>query len=111
MSVIKHRAFSESFNREAADRVTTSGMSARAVALEMDLHEPVLRRWITKLGTQATGMLRRLNTQAMAPFPSALVAGSAHLRCENDRLRMEYDIQKTYPSSSERPPDQFRVRR
>ena len=94
MSVIKRRAFSESFNCEAVDRVTTSGLSARAVALEMDLHEPVLRRWITNLGTHATGMLRRLNTQAMTPSPSALVAGSARLCRENNRLRMECNIQK-----------------
>ena len=55
MSVIKRRAFPESFKREAVDRVATSGLSAGAVARELGLHETVLRRWIMQFGTQARG--------------------------------------------------------
>ena len=94
MSVIKRRAFPESFKREAVDRVSTSGLSAGAVARELGLHETVLRRWMTQFGTQATGTPRRPNTQAVAPSPSDLVADNARLRRENDRLRMERDILK-----------------
>lgn len=44
MSMAKRRVFPESFKREAVDRVATSGLSAEAVAIELGLHETVLRR-------------------------------------------------------------------
>jgi len=53
MSVTR-RVFPEAFKREAVDRVTTSGLSAGAVARELGLHETVLRRWMMQFGTQAT---------------------------------------------------------
>lgn len=93
MSVIKRRAFPESFKREAVDRVATSGLSAGSVARELGLHETVLRRWMTQFGT-ATGTPRRPSTQAAAPSPSDLAAENARLRRENERLRMERDILK-----------------
>ena len=94
MSGVKRRVFSEAFKREAVDRVATSGLSAGAVAIELGLHETVLRRWMMQFGTQATGTARRPNTQAPAPSPSDLVAENTRLKRENDRLRMERDILK-----------------
>ena len=94
MSAVKRRVFPETFKREAVDRVTTSGLSAGAVAIELELHETVLRRWMMQFGTQATGPARRPNTQAPAPSPSDLVAENTRLKRENDRLRMERDILK-----------------
>ena len=67
MSAVKRRVFPESFKREAVNRVTTSGLSAGAVAIELGLHETVLRRCMMQFGTQATGAARRPNTQAPAP--------------------------------------------
>jgi transposase len=94
MSVVKRRIFPESFKREAVDRVASSGLSAGKVAIELGLHETVLRRWMTEFGTQATGSPRRSSTQAAVPSPSDLVAEVARLRRDNDRLRMERDILK-----------------
>jgi transposase len=94
MSVVKRRVFPESFKREAVDRAVSSGLSAGKVAIELGLHETVLRRWMMQFGTQATGPVRRPNTQAAAPSPSDLVAEVARLRRDNDRLRMERDILK-----------------
>jgi transposase len=90
----QRRIFPEAFKREAVDRVATSGRSAGAVAAELGLHETVLRRWMMRFGTQATGTPWRPNAQAAAPSPSDLVAENARLRRENDRLRMERDILK-----------------
>ena len=91
---VKRRVFPETFKREAVDRVATSGLSAGAVARELGLHETVLRRWMMRYGTQATGPARRSHTQAPAPSPSDLAAENARLRRENDHLRMERDILK-----------------
>ena len=90
----RRRVFPGTFKREAVDRVATSGLSAGAVALELGLHETVLRRWMMQFGAQATGTPRRPNTQAVTPSPSDLAAENARLRRENDRLRMERDILK-----------------
>jgi transposase len=90
----QRRIFPESFKREAVDRVAASGLSAGRVAVELGLHETVLRRWMMQFGVQATGAARRPNTQAPAPSPSDLVSENARLRRENERLRMERDILK-----------------
>jgi transposase len=118
MSVVKRRVFPESFKREAVDRVVSSGLSVGKVAIELGLHETVLRRWMTEFGTQATGAPWRSGTQAAAPSPSDLVAEVARLRRDNDRLRMERDIPRkaalmlASPAfGSERPPGEVRVRR
>ena len=83
--------FPESFKREAVEWVDTSGLSAGAVAIELGLHETVLRRWMMQFG------------------PSDLVAENTRSKRENDRLRMEHDILKKPRSSSERscPEERF----
>ena len=57
------RVFPEVFKREAVDRVISSGLSVGKVAAELGLNETVLRRWVMRLGGQATGPARRLITQ------------------------------------------------
>lgn len=95
MSGAKRRVFPEAFKREAVERVRTSGLSVGAVAVELGLHDTVLRKWVRQLGaTQATGPVMRPITQAPAPSPSDLASENARLRRENDRLRMERDILK-----------------
>jgi transposase len=79
------RVFPEVFKREAVDRVISSGLSVGKVATELGLNETVLRRWVMRLGGQAT---------APVPSPSDLAAENARLRRENERLRMERDILK-----------------
>ena len=99
--------FPEAFKREAVDRVASSGPSAGAVAQE---HEPELRRWMVTFGTQATAAARRPNTQAPPPSPFDLAAETARLRRENDRLRLERDIQKNvWPTPSARVISRWRA--
>jgi transposase len=86
------RYFPEVFKREAVDRVISSGLPVGKVATELGLNETVLRRWVTRLGGQATGPARRPITQAPVASPSDLAAENA--RRENERLRMERDILK-----------------
>ena len=109
MSVTR-RIFPEGFKREAVDRVASSGLSVEKVATELGLHETVLRRWVKQFLPQATGTVRRPITQAPAPSPSDLISEVTRLRRENERLRMERDILKKPRSSSDRPPDEVRVR-
>ena len=90
---VRRRAFPEAFKREAVDRVATSGLSVGRVAVELGLHESVLRRWVMQLGT-VTGAARRPIAQTPPPSPSDLAAENARLRRDNDRLRMERDILK-----------------
>ena len=104
------RIFPEAFKREVVDRVATSGLSAGAVARELGLHETVLRRWMLQFGASVAGPVRRLAPQMSSPLPSDLASENARLRRENERLRMERDILKKPRSSSERPPDEVRVR-
>ena len=96
MSTIR-RVFPETFKREAVDRVVSSGLSVGKVAAELGLHETVLRRWVRRLGSQATGpgpVKRSLAPPASIPSPADLAAENARLRHENERLRMERDILK-----------------
>ena len=89
------RSFPETFKREAVERVRTSGLSIRAVAVELGVHETVLRKWVrAHSGAQATGAATRSITQAPPPSPSDLASENARLRRENERLRMERDILK-----------------
>src|SRR5262252_3775538 len=88
------RVFPEVFKREAVDRVISSGLSVGKLATELGLSETVLRRWVMRLGGQATGPARRPITQAPVASPSDLAAENARLRRENERLRMERDILK-----------------
>ena len=88
------RVFPETFKREAVDRVASSGLSVAKVASELGLNETVLRRWVHRLSSEATGTARRPITQAPVPSPSDLVSEVTRLRRENERLRMERDILK-----------------
>jgi transposase len=91
---ITRRVFPEVFKREAVDRVISSGLSVGKVATELGLNETVLRRWVMRLGGQATRPARRPITQVPVAPPADLAAENAGLRRENERLRMERDILK-----------------
>ena len=88
------RVFPEAFKREAVYRVASSGLPVGRVAAELGLNETVLRRWVARLGGEATGLARRPITQAPTPSPADLAAEIARLRRDNERLRMERDILK-----------------
>jgi transposase len=94
MSTTRRVFPAEVFKREAVDRVISSGLPVGKVATELGLNETVLRRWVMRLGGQATGPALRPITQAPVPSPSDLAAENARLRRENERLRMERDILK-----------------
>ena len=98
------RLFPAAFKREAVDRVVSSGLSRGKVAIELGLHETVLRRWVKEAGVAATGQSPRPAVHALPPMPSDLAAENARLRRENDRLRMEREIlKKTLRIFSEAP--------
>jgi transposase len=105
----RRRVFPETFKREAVDRVRTSGLPIVRVAQELGLHETVLRRWIARYGTMASP--RRIATPPATPSPADLASENARLKRELQRAEMERDILKRPRSSSERPPDEVRVRR
>ena len=105
------RVFPEVFKREAVDRVISSGLSVGKVARELGLNETVLRRWVVRLGGPATGPAWRPIKQAPVSSSSDLAAENAPFAAGDERLRMERDILKKAASSSERPPDEVRVRR
>lgn len=84
----KPRRFPEDFKREAVERVRSSGLTVRAVAQELGIHETVLCRWkraYEASGTEAVGPIRQ-------PTPSA---SPADLAAENNRLRRELETTKT----------------
>jgi|SRR6516165_1738837 transposase len=81
------RVFPEVFKREADDRVISSGLSVGKLATELGLNETVLRRWVMRLGGQATGPARRPITQAPVASPSDLAAENARLRRAADGAR------------------------
>jgi transposase len=92
------RLFPESFKREAVDRVVSSGLSPGKVAMELGLHDTVLRRWVKEARVSntgiTTGLSPRLTAHALPPMPSDLAAENARLRREVERLRMEREILK-----------------
>ena len=66
----RRREFPEAFEREAVERVRTSGMTIIAVAGELALHETGLRRWIQKYGQPGMGLARRSSSAASSgPSP------------------------------------------
>ena len=88
------RLFPITFKHEAVDRVVSSGLSPGKVALELGLHETVLRRWVKEAGVTATGSTSRPIMHALPPMLSDLAAENARLRREVERLRMERETLK-----------------
>lgn len=95
MSGVQRRIFPEAFKREAVERVRSGGLSAGKVAVELGIHETVLRRWMKQAAvTPATASLPRSTAQMVTPSLADLSAENGRLRRENDRLRMEREILK-----------------
>lgn len=92
----KRREFPEAFKREAVERARASGLTIIAVARELDVHETVLRRWITRYGAPGPTPARRPAATAAAGglSPADLAAENARLKRENARLQTERDILK-----------------
>ena len=83
----KRRSFSAEYKAEAVRLVKNSGKSIGVVALELGLGETALRRWVHQdeidAGGGGTGALTTGEREELA-----------HLRRENQRLRMEREILK-----------------
>lgn len=119
----KRRNFPDALKHEAVDRVRSSGSTIMQVADEVGLHEMVLRRWLRRFDPPETGPARRPIPQAQGPSPADLAAENARLRRELQKAEMERDTLKkprspsfsdrwrTMVRSSERAPDDVRVRR
>src|SRR6266852_5360181 len=95
----QRRSFTDDYKRQAVDLVASSGRSIGSVAKELGLRDSVLRRWVELRGAgrEPTAASRRPTTQAT--LPSADHAGEiARLQRENERLRMERDIDLCWSS-------------
>jgi transposase len=78
MTVMKRRSFPRAFKRDAVERVISSGLPMGTIAVELGVHETVLRRWVA------------LYSGSPAPGAEPLVPGNlAELMTENTRLRGE----------------------
>lgn len=91
----KRRIFTPEFKRQAVALYETSGRKPAAVAVELDVHETVLRHWIEQFGAGAkpSPTASRANSGAGLSIADQ-AAEIAQLRRENERLRMERDILK-----------------
>jgi transposase len=95
MSVVRRRVFSQEFKREAVEKAVSSGLTVSAVAIEIDVHETVLRRWIAEF-SPSPGPMADGKTDAskrLLPYHDLLVE-NARLHAENERLRMERETLK-----------------
>lgn len=91
----KRRIFTPEFKRQAVALYETSGRKPAAVAAELDVHETVLRHWISQFGAgAAVSPAASRSTSGAGPSIADQAAEIAQLRRENERLRMERDILK-----------------
>ena len=90
------RWFTEKCKHQAVGLVQAGSRSAGAVAVELGLHETVLRTWVRQSGGAAVPSVPGLPASAtprLLPVVSAdHAAENARLRRENERLRQERDI-------------------
>jgi transposase len=83
----RRRTFSAEYKAEAVRLVGESGKSIGVIALELGVGETALRRWVQQAEVDAGGGLTGvLTTDEREEL--------AHLRRENQRLRMEREILK-----------------
>jgi transposase len=90
----KRRIFTPEFKRQAVALYETSGRKPAAVAAELDVHETVLRHWISQFGAGAPASPASRAAAGAGPSIADQAAEIAQLRRENERLRMERDILK-----------------
>lgn len=96
----KRRVFTPEFKAQAVALYETSGRRLAAVAAELDVHETVLRGWISQFGAGAApgaagfGAAGSRATPSAGPSFADQAAEIAQLRRENERLRMERDVLK-----------------
>ena len=87
MSRRARRTFTTEQKEEAVRLVQASGRSVYQVALDLDLTETALRRWVQQAEIDSgQGPLGALTTEQLAEL--------RELRRENKRLRMERDFLK-----------------
>ena len=83
----KRRKFSQQYKDETVKLVRGSGKSVGQMALELEIGETALRRWIAQADIEAgrgpEGALKRSEREELT-----------ELRRENQRLRMEREILK-----------------
>ncbi len=83
----KRRKFSEEYKAETVKLIQKGGKSVGQMALELDIGETALRRWIAQAEVEAgrgpAGALKRSEREELV-----------ELRRENQRLRMEREILK-----------------
>ncbi len=83
----KRRKFSEEYKAETVRLIQSSGKSVGQIALELDIGETALRRWMAQAEVEAgrgpEGALKRSEREELV-----------ELRRENQRLRMEREILK-----------------
>ena len=82
------RTFSSEFKREAVRLVKERGVAITQAALDLDLHENVLRKWVRELAADPQHAFP--GQGQMKPVQAEI----DRLKKENAQLRMERDILK-----------------
>ena len=100
-------SYTEEYERQVVDLVTSTGRTASSVAAEVGLHHTLVSRWIRRYGqagrAAAAAAARPVAASLLKPVPvltadqaaepdAEHLSGIARLRRENERLRMERDI-------------------
>jgi transposase len=84
--------------------LASCGRPLTKIVTELGIQPTMLSNWRDRSGGRNAGPALRPNTRASAPHPvSDPAAEIFRLRRENDRLRMERDIQKNCGIFSEPP--------
>ena len=86
--MVTRRRFSREFKLEAVKLVTYRGVSVAQVAVDLDIHENVLRKWVKEVQQDPEHAFPGLGVQKPE------YAEIARLRKEVAKLKMERDILK-----------------
>ena len=91
----ERRHFTDEFKQESVALLASSGRSLGQIAGELGISPSMLRNWRNRSDGRGAGTALHPNKSASTSSPDP-TAEIARLRRENDRLRMERDILKTY---------------
>ncbi|WP_407936900.1 transposase [Jiella pelagia] len=107
----RRRFFPEKFKRQAVERVRTSGLSVANVTMELGIHDTQLRRWLRQFlleGASPCGALQHAGGGAVSSRP-------CYRECQAEAGTAKGPDRARHPKKaaliSERPPDEFRIRR
>src|SRR3954449_11686992 len=92
----ERRHFTDEFKTEANALLASSGRPLLQIASELGISPSMLRNWRNRQGGQNAGPAVPSKPALATPSVPDPAVEISRLRRENDRLRMERDILKTY---------------